>query len=142
MARKLEGPSHQLIDKICDKTEGALWPLIMAQLANWRWHRRHTFSRCARIVVDIHYDGHYHQDLIDYQMAVSIKIFYQHIFTIVKSLVQEFDQYWFFFVLHLLVFVASLISLTIMSCSIHIIVFVIHYDGYTGIGYPINNRLG
>ena len=75
MARKLEGPSHQLIDKICDKTEGALWPLIMAQLANWRWHRRHTFSRCARIVVDIHYDGHYHQDLIDYQMAVSIKIF-------------------------------------------------------------------
>ena len=75
MARKLEGPSHQLIDKICDKTEGALWPLIMAQLANWRWHRRHSFSRCARIVVDIHYDGHYHKDFIDYQMALSIKIF-------------------------------------------------------------------
>ena len=92
MARKLEGPSHQLIDKICDKTEGALWPLIMAQLANWRWHRRHTFSRCARIVVDIHYDGHYHKDFIDYQMALSIKIFYQHISTIVKYLLLEFDH--------------------------------------------------
>ena len=92
MARKLEGPSHQLIDKICDKTEGALWPLIMAQLANWRWHRRHTFSRCARIVVDIHYDGHYHQDLIYYQKALSIKIFFQQIFTIVKYFIQEFDH--------------------------------------------------
>ena len=38
MDRKLAEPSHQLIDKICDKQEGALWcpPLIMGQFANWQ----------------------------------------------------------------------------------------------------------
>ena len=60
MDRKLAEPSHQLIDKICDKTEGALWPLIMAQLANWQWQRGasrcrglQTLSRCLHI----HYVG-------------------------------------------------------------------------------------
>ena len=37
MDRKLAEPSHQLIDKICDKQEGALCsPLIMGQFANWQ----------------------------------------------------------------------------------------------------------
>ena len=64
MDRKLAEPSHQLIDKICDKQEGALCALlVMAQLANWQRQKRgssmcgrrlQTLSHCMHIV-SIHY---------------------------------------------------------------------------------------
>ena len=64
MDRKLAEPSHQLIDKICDKQEGAVWcpPLIMGQFANWQkrvWAanlvslRAHCFHSLSAWVIQV-----------------------------------------------------------------------------------------